>query len=244
MEIPWSTIIWLVIAVSVYLFGIWEGRGKGYKQRQAEEEKERKENLPPPPAPITIKVDDPGLLRIKNENGYLTLDLDGVRADTASLTGEQRKRLIEMLNLIRPWLEGRAAPAPTPVSPPPTPVRAQPEPVASTPPPATPKPAAQPIPSQRAVSDVVKSAATEKEKPSAPPATGIVGQIDSILQMRLVGTPLEGRGIYLSNSPEGGVIVNVGLKKFNGIDEVIDPEIKAALRAAITEWENKYTPGL
>jgi hypothetical protein len=40
------------------------------------------------------------------------------------------------------------------------------------------------------------------------------------------------------------VIVNVGLQKFNGIDEVTDPEIKAVLRAAITEWENKYTPGL
>ena len=57
-------------------------------------------------------------------------------------------------------------------------------------------------------------------------------------------TPLAGRGIYLANSPEGGVVVNVGLQKFNGIDEVTDPEIKAALRAAITEWENKYTPGL
>jgi len=65
-----------------------------------------------------------------------------------------------------------------------------------------------------------------------------------ILQARLQGTILEGRGIFLSNSPEGGVIVNVGLQKFNGIDEVTDPEIKAALRGAITEWENKYTPGL
>ena len=28
MEIPWTHIIWLTVAVSVYLFGIWEGRGK------------------------------------------------------------------------------------------------------------------------------------------------------------------------------------------------------------------------
>jgi len=240
MEIPWTHIIWLIIAVSVYLFGIWEGRGKGYKQRRAEEEKEKREHPSAPPAPVTVKVDDPGLMRIKNDNGYLTLDLDGVRADIASLTAEQRKRLIEMLTLIRPWLEGRAAPAPAPVTPPPPPPvqapRSQPVPVASAPISAAPKPPPQPT--------AARPAAGEKDEKSAPPATGIVGQIDSILQMRLAGTPLEGRGIYLSNSPEGGVVVNVGLQKFNGIDEVTDPEIKSALRAAITEWENKYTPGL
>jgi hypothetical protein len=36
----------------------------------------------------------------------------------------------------------------------------------------------------------------------------------------------------------------VGLTKYNGIDEVPDPQIKAAIRSAITEWENRYTPGL
>jgi len=33
------------------------------------------------------------------------------------------------------------------------------------------------------------------------------------------------------------------MEKFEGVDEVTDPEIKAIIRAAITEWENKYTPG-
>jgi hypothetical protein len=65
-----------------------------------------------------------------------------------------------------------------------------------------------------------------------------------VLQARLIGTPLEGRGIALSNSPEGGVLVYVGVDKYNGVDEVPDPQIKAAIRAAITEWENKYTPGM
>jgi hypothetical protein len=246
MEIPWSTIIWLGVAISVYIFGLYEGRNQGYKKRKAEEEQEKKEHPPTRAAPVTVKVDDPGLMRIKNENGYLTLDLDGVRADTASLTTDQRKRLIEMLSLIRPWLEGRPAPAPAPMpaSTAPPPLRAQPSPAASTASLSAEKSSPRPVPGETVTPLVAKSAATEKDERSTPPATGIVGQIDSILQMRLVGTPLEGRGLYLSNSPEGGVIVNVGLQKFNGIDEVTDPEIKAALRAAITEWENKYTPGL
>jgi hypothetical protein len=237
MEIPWSTIIWLGIAAFVYIFGIYEGRNQGYKKRKAEEEQERKEKPPAVAPPVTVKVDDPGLMRIKNENGYLTLDLDGVRADPSALTADQRKRLIEMLTVIRPWLEGRAAPAPAT----PPPARIQPEPAASLSVRSAPGPASQPVPSQTAPG---RSGTGEKDEQAAPPATGIVGQIDSILQARLIGTPLEGRGIYLANSPEGGVIVNVGLQKFNGIDEVTDPEIKAALRAAITEWENKYTPGL
>lgn len=246
MEIPWTHIIWLTIAVSVYLFGIWEGRGKGYKQRRAEEEQEKKNNPPAPATPVTVKVDDPGLMRIKNENGYLTLDLDGVRADTASLTADQRKRLIEMLTLIRPWLEGKPVPAPAAPaqSAPRTPFPSQPKPVTSSPASSTLGPTPQPPGREMAAPAATKGSLSEKDDRSTPPATGIVGQIDSILQARLIGTPLAGQGIYLSNSPEGGVVVNVGLQKFNGIDEVTDPEIKAALRAAITEWENKYTPGL
>jgi hypothetical protein len=71
-----------------------------------------------------------------------------------------------------------------------------------------------------------------------------VSQIDAILQEQLVGTSLEERGVFLAQSPEGGVSVYVGLTRYTGIDDVPDPEIKAAIRAAITEWEKKYTPGL
>ena len=83
----------------------------------------------------------------------------------------------------------------------------------------------------------------KEDRPSAP-ANSIVSQIDSVLQARLEGTPLGERGIFLTQSPEGGVIVYVGLTRYNGVDEVPDPKIKAAIRAAISEWEDRYTPGL
>jgi len=203
MEIPWTHIIWLTIAVSVYLFGIWEGRGKGYKQRRAEEEQEKTNNPPARTTPVTMKVDDPGLMRIKNENGYLTLDLDGVRADTASLTADQRKRLIEMLTLIRPWLEGKPVPAPAaPVqSAPGTPLPAQPKPVASSPASSTLGPTPKPPGREMAAPAAAKGATSEKDDRSGPPATGIVGQIDSILQARLASTPLAGRGFIYPIHP-------------------------------------------
>jgi hypothetical protein len=34
------------------------------------------------------------------------------------------------------------------------------------------------------------------------------------------------------------------LTRYTSVDEVPDAEVKAAIRAAIAEWENKYTPGL
>ena len=216
-----------------YGFGLFEGRSQGYKRRKAEEVQERKDQ--PPPTPMTVTVDDPGLLRIKNENGLLTLDLDGTRADTSSLSAEQRRRLIEMLSLMRPWLEGRSVPAPS-MKPSPPPLSGQPGPAPISPAPPIPKPTPQP--------SAPRAPTIAKEDRPAAPANSIVTQIDAILQASLAGSPLESRGVFLTQSPEGGVIVYVGLTRYTGVEDVPDAEVKAAIRAAISEWENKYTPGL
>lgn len=71
----------------------------------------------------------------------------------------------------------------------------------------------------------------------------MVGQIDDILQTHLADTPLASRGIRLVELPEGGVIVMDGLNKYSGVSEVPDPQVQAMIRAAIAEWEKKYTPG-
>ena len=242
----WWNLGWIAGLVFVYLFGLFEGRGQGYKRRKAEEEQERKEQ--PPPAPVkteTVAVDDPGLLRLRDENGSFVLDLDGKRVNPISLSSGQRKRLIDMLNIMRPWLEGRATSAsdPRPTAPPfpsvqPTTLNERLNAFGGAPPESKPVPPPQPAPSLAA-----RPSTIAKEDRPAAPASSIVGQIDSILQARLAGTPLEERGIFLAQSPEGGVSVYVGLTRYNGIDDVPDPQIKAAIRAAISEWENKYTPG-
>lgn len=249
----WSIVGWIAGLVFVYLFGLFEGRGQGYKRRKAEEEQERKEQ--PPPAPDkteTVTVDDPGLLRIKDENGSFVLDLDGKRVNPSSLSSGQRKRLIDMVNIMRPWLEGRvtAASDPRPTAPPfpavqPTTLDERLNAFGGAPPeskPAVSPPASSP-PQQPPPSFTARPSTIAKEDRPSAPANSIVGQIDSILQARLAGTPLEERGIFLAQSAEGGVSVYVGLTRYSGIDDVPDPQIKAAIRAAISEWENKYTPG-
>jgi hypothetical protein len=187
-----------------------------------------------------VLVDDPGLLRIKNENGILTLDLDGARVNASTLTTDQRKRLIEMLNVMRPWLEGKpaSAPAPTSIPPPPSPMpvtdtrQGAPAPTASPPPRPAAQPATKPLPAKK------------KTDEPEPAPTSIVGQINLILQAQIADTPLAARGVVLMESVTGGVNVYIGISKYEGLDEVPDEEVKTAIRAAIAEWERKYTPGL
>jgi hypothetical protein len=155
--------------------------------------------------------DDPGLLRLKNVNGQMVLELDGTQADTAALTPEHKKRLIGLLTLMRPWL----GEAPS-VQPPQQPAASLITPPATQLPPA--------------------------DRPTQP--VSIVIQIDSILQRRLMNTPLFVRDIRLQESHEGGVEVFVGTKKYSTVDDVPDEEVKGAIRAAIAEWEKRFTPGL
>lgn len=196
-----------------------------------------------PEQPVT--VDDPGLMRIKNENGLLTLELDGMRVNPTSLRTEQRKRLIEMLNAMRPWLEGKPASPPTQTETPPQSKpasvsfdAAQGKPAPATPPPPLP-PAQTPISAPKPSTPAGKKA----DEPEAAP-TSIVGQINVILQARIANTPLASRGVALIESASGGVNIYIGVDKYEGVDAVPDEEVKAAIRAAIAEWEKKYTPGL
>ncbi len=48
----------------------------------------------------------------------------------------------------------------------------------------------------------------------------------------------------MMESLSGGVLVYIGVDKYEGIEDVPSEEVKAAIRAAIAEWEKKYTPGL
>jgi hypothetical protein len=70
----------------------------------------------------------------------------------------------------------------------------------------------------------------------APAFKSITAQVDDILQRILAESPLAGRGIQLSESPEG-VVVEVGVDKYLGVDAVPDEEVRQLIRQAVAEWE-------
>jgi hypothetical protein len=174
--------------------------------------------------------DDPGLLRLKKKDGRFLLELDGAPV-TGELSLETRKRLMELITVFRLWLDPAPSATPRPVAPTPT------------------LPVADSV--REAVSRPVPSAPNQPLAPAKKPevekniaSLSIVQQIDTILQERILDTPLAKRGIRLQESVQGGVEVYVGLQKFHSVDDVTDEVVKNTIRAAIAEWEKKYTPGM
>jgi hypothetical protein len=221
-----------------YFFGLFEGRGQGYKTRKKEEAEgkvviQTPFPFPNPPAPIV----DHSLLKLSlDDNNQPRLDLDGQRVETSQLTPEQRKRLIDLMVTMRPWVEGKPMATSQPVAPPTlaqTPPLSRPLQTAST---------AASISQPKPAPVVAAPALASKDEPAAP--TSMVGQIDAILQKSLIGTPLAELGIRLIESAQGSVVVMVGLQRYAGVADVSDPQVQAAIKAAIAEWEKKYTPGI
>ena len=216
--------LWIVVTV-VALLSVFFGYGFGWfewgrklKEYESGERQKAVEAKESPTLPAA-RQEDPALLTLRDVKGRLRLELEGQTVDAESMSPEQRRRLIDVVSRMRPWIDARAA-APTP-APVPAPQAVSPTPIAA-PTPARPAPA-------------------KKEETLAPQS--MVAQIDGILQKNMVGTPLEKMGIKLTETPGGGVTVTVGLNRYAGVGEVPSPEIQAAIRAAIAEWEKKFTPG-
>lgn len=225
--------LWIIITV-VALFSLFFGYGFGWfewgrKLKKLEEEQkstdsnapdrlmERVVELAPVSAP-PAKAVEPYLLSLREVDDRLSIELEGRLLNVDTISAEQRKRLIEVVTRLRPWMEGRTA-APT----------------------VAPIPEAPTAPAPQAAPTRPVPAPKKKEEVIAP--LSMVAQIDEILQKNIVGTPLEKSGLKLQETPGGGVTVVVGLKRYAGLGEVTDPEVQAMLRAAIAEWEKKFTPG-
>lgn len=234
-----------------YFFGLFEGRGQGYKRRKAEEaEKEESEpaSEPLPPANPPTPSDEVPVLDVSMDiAGQLRLKLDGQNIDASAMDAEQRKRIIAVLTQMRPWLEpsksASSPPQPRSGREPIGAIRPASSPQGGSSPQGAPSPSPKPSPELTVGERPTAPPVDDKEKEPVPEPQSIVGQIDSILQSQMTGTPLMEKGIRLMESPEGGVFVWVGIDKYESVDEVPDEQIKAAIRAAIGAWESKFTPG-
>jgi hypothetical protein len=230
-----------------YFFGLFEGRRQGYKKGRQEETSDHGARAasaklsPPTGGPADAGRGGPhkeALLEIsRDETGRPLLHLDGERLDAPNVTRGQRKRLVELMVMLRPWIEGSGASAPSRDA-------------------DIPATALSPTMADRlriATSPVREPTATPAQPITTPPLPStalpigsplnMVAQIDAILQANLVGTPLANRRIRLTESPDGGATVFVGTTRYLGVGDVPDHEIQAAIRAATAEWEKRFTPG-
>ena len=68
----------------------------------------------------------------------------------------------------------------------------------------------------------------------------LAGEINRLLQIRVKASPeFSQRLIQVSNAPDGGLRFRVDGARYDGIDQIPDPQIQSLIRAAIAEWEAK-----
>jgi hypothetical protein len=84
---------------------------------------------------------------------------------------------------------------------------------------------------------VVAAVAKDEPIPAVQP-TGIVGQIDDILQKHIRAEPkLEGRSIHLEQAPAGGLRIKVDDQVYQRPAEIEEKEIQLVIKMALKEWE-------
>jgi hypothetical protein len=86
---------------------------------------------------------------------------------------------------------------------------------------------------------VTNALRTEIRRLPAISEKSLAAQVDVVLQDKLEGTALEKRGIHLLDAPDQGLLVQVGLEKYNGVDDVPEAEIRKMIREAVSEWSRK-----
>jgi len=187
----------------------------------------------PASAPVQGNPSAPGkgeLLRAgHDESGKLWLEMDAARFENQEpMPPEQRRRLVNLVLELRPWLDASQVAAPRP------PVQT---------------PAAVPVPPlQKTVEPVrptlvnaftaLTGKASKDETVKVEPKS-IVAQIDDVLQAILVNTVFKDQDIHLLEGAGGVVLVQVGGNKYDGIDAVPNPEVKGLIRQAVAAWEKR-----
>lgn len=150
--------------------------------------------------------------------------------DFAALTPEQKRRVIRILQAWQEW-SGQYSPLQNEPqnAVPPLPVEAQSK--------AEPAAARQPVSALQFMPSELTSEEIPEVVPAAAKPLTIFEQIDEILKEVVAASPEKNRGIRLVDNGHNGVIVWVGMEKFNGVDEVPYPEVQALIHTAVERWE-------
>jgi hypothetical protein len=223
------TIPTITLCIVVFLIGMAAGSFVEFVTK-------KKTPAPPDSTPSEDQLANEGDLHVftawRTSKNRVWLEMDGARLqDKEDFLPEQRQRLLDYIIALRPWLEtshSQTLKSSSTVS-----HTEKPAPVSPTP--AVPLSSAVPI--QQPVSPPGSEVPVE---PGAPPETdmdSMIHQIDRVLQLKLPGSPFKERGIQLVEGPGGTVIVMDGLNRYEGIDSVPDPEIRALIHQAVADWE-------
>jgi hypothetical protein len=76
-----------------------------------------------------------------------------------------------------------------------------------------------------------------------PPQPSMVNQVDSILQEKLQDAQMQKWAVRLIESPNQGMVVMVGMERYESIDDVPYTRVRDIIRAAVADWEQRAESG-
>ena len=97
-----------------------------------------------------------------------------------------------------------------------------------------PKPTPQPSATAKEAHLILED---EDESDSKTKMLSVIDEVNDILQKKLTGSPLAGKGIHLMENHNKEIRFWVGLSSYDDVDEIPDPEIRQIIDAAVKEWE-------
>ena len=168
-----------------------------------------------------VNAPDTALLRVgRTKKKAIWLEMgDQLWEAGSELPPGERQKLNAIVQDLGPWLE----PPPPPVS---SPEAYEPKPAKSS-----------PFTRSASPGQNSKKGFTQPAKETA--STGMIPEIDAILQQKLVGTPFANLDIHILEGPLGEVNVQVGAMKHPGVESIPNHEIQAFIRESVAEWEKR-----
>ena len=99
-----------------------------------------------------------------------------------------------------------------------------------------PKPAPTPqVFMEESIPEVIKE--PEDSDESEIKLLSVVDEVNDILQRKLHGNPMAGKGIHLMENHNKEIRFWVGLESYNDVSEIPDSEIRKLIDDAVREWE-------
>jgi len=99
---------------------------------------------------------------------------------------------------------------------------------------APPEPNLQPPPAIEEIPQIIED---EDKADSETKILSVIDEVNDILQKKLTGSPLAGKGIHLMENHNKEIRFWVGLNSYDDVDEIPDPEVRQIIDAAVKEWE-------
>ena len=107
--------------------------------------------------------------------------------------------------------------------------------VAETPPPV--EEIVSPDPPASTEAPAPPEAEEEDEIEAEAKMLSVVDEVNNILQQKLHGSPLAGKGIHLMENHNKEIRFWVGLNSYNDVDEIPDEDVRRIIDESVREWE-------